>query len=127
MKKIFFSILFFCYAAAFALQGGPSQPDYVQFEPANLQDMVNLQTGNFTYSLPLGELPGPYGNYPLSISYHAGISPQQEASWVGLGWTLNPGSINRDLRGVPDDQFHGGTLGFVYQYAAWHYWNLDFG
>lgn len=127
MKKIFFSILLFCYAAAFALQGGPSQPDYIQFEPANLQDMVNLQTGNFTYSLPLGELPGPYGNYPLSISYHAGISPQQEASWVGLGWTLNPGSINRDLRGVPDDQFHGGTLGFVYQYAAWHYWNLDFG
>jgi len=26
-----------------------------------------------------------------------------EASWVGLGWSLNPGTINRELRGLPDD------------------------
>ncbi|SHH87908.1 hypothetical protein SAMN05720766_13216 [Fibrobacter sp. UWH9] len=127
MKKAYYVALLSFSSVAFALQGGPSQPDYIQFEPSELQDMVNLQTGNFTYSIPLGELPGAYGNFPLSMSYHAGITPQQEASWVGLGWTLNPGAINRDLRGVPDDQFHGGTLGFVYQYAAWHYWNLNFG
>lgn len=109
----------------FALQGGPTQPDYTQFEPSTVTDMVNPQTGNFTYSIPLGELPGPYGGYPLSISYHAGISPQSEASWVGLGWILNPGSINRDVRGVPDDQFHGGTLGYVYQYSGMKTWALD--
>jgi YD repeat-containing protein len=111
----------------FALQGGPAQPDYMQFEPSTVTDMVNPQTGNFTYSIPLGELPGPYGGYPLSISYHAGISPQSEASWVGLGWFLNPGSINRDVRGVPDDQFHGGTLGYVYQYSGMKTWVLDVG
>ena len=109
----------------FALQGGPVQPDYMQFEPSGMKDMVSLQTGNFAYSIPLGELPGPYGGYPLSLSYHAGISPQQEATWVGLGWTLSPGSINRDIRGVPDDQFHGGTLGYVYRYSAIQTWNLE--
>lgn len=97
----------------------------MQFEPSAMQDLVSLQTGNFAYSVPLGELPGPYGGYPLSMSYHAGISPQQEATWVGLGWTLNPGSISRDIRGVPDDQFHGGTLGYVYRYSAMQTWGLD--
>ena len=92
-----------------------------------MQDLVSLQTGNFSYSVPLGELPGPYGGFPLSMSYHAGISPQSEATWVGLGWTLNPGSISRDIRGVPDDQFHGGTLGYVYRYSAMQAWGLDVG
>ena len=27
----------------------------------------------------------------------------QEASWVGLGWNINPGTITRNLRGLPDD------------------------
>lgn len=110
---------------SYALQGGPIQPDYMQFEPSATKDLVNLQTGNFTYSIPLGELPGPYGGYPLSMSYHAGVSPQQEATWVGLGWTLSPGSINREVRGVPDDQFHGGTLGYVYQYSSMQTWSLQ--
>lgn len=117
----------FAASSAFALQGGPVQPDYMQFEPSEMKDMVSLQTGNFAYSVPLGELPGPYGGYPLSLSYHAGISPQQEATWVGLGWTLSPGSISRDIRGVPDDQFHGGTLGYVYRYSAMQTWSLETG
>ncbi|KKO89150.1 hypothetical protein AAW12_23760 [Sphingobacterium sp. Ag1] len=65
--------------------------------------MVNPVTGDFVYSLPLLEVPGPEGSYPLSLSYHAGINPEQESSWVGLGWTLNPGSITRQVNGFPDD------------------------
>ena len=127
MKKLLLAIIFAMFSTSFALQGGPTQPDYAQFEPSGMTDMVNLLSGDFSYQIPLSDIPSPYGNYPLSLSYHAGISPQQEASWVGLGWSLNPGSINRDVRGVPDDQFHGGTLGFIYQYTAIQVWNVNLG
>ena len=127
MKKIGCMLLLVGTTLSFALQGGPTQPDYIEFEPSEMKDMVSLTTGNFAYSIPLGEVPGAYGGYPLSISYHAGISPQKEASWVGLGWTLSPGSIIRDVRGVPDDQFHGGTLGYIYQYSAMFTWSVETG
>lgn len=104
---------------AYSLQGGPVMPDYVQFEPVDAMDVVNLNTGNFSYSLPLSEVPGPYGGFPLSMSYHAGIGPNQEGSMLGLGWSMNAGgAINRNLRGTPDDQVHGGDLAFIYSYSA---------
>lgn len=66
--------------------------------------MVDLFTGDFSYNIPLMDV----GGYPLNISYSSGISMDQEASWVGLGWNINPGTITRNLRGVPDD-FNGNT------------------
>jgi len=86
-----------------ALTAGPTAPEATSFEPIDTTDMVNPLTGSLTYNLPLLEVPGPEGGYPLSLSYHAGIRPDVEASWVGLGWTLNPGAINRNVAGLPDD------------------------
>jgi hypothetical protein len=88
---------------SYALTAGPSAPEYTSFEPVDTTDMVNLSTGDFTYNIPLLNVPGPEGGYPLSLSYHAGIGPEEEASWVGLGWTLNPGALNRSVNGYPDD------------------------
>ncbi|MEO1049458.1 MAG: hypothetical protein AAFX87_02480 [Bacteroidota bacterium] len=88
---------------SWALTSGPTAPEATSFEPVDTTDMVNLITGDFTYNMPLLEVPGPAGGYPLSLSYHAGIQPQEEASWVGLGWTLNPGAITRSVNGFPDD------------------------
>lgn len=93
----------FLPAASYALTAGPTAPEFSSFEPVDTTDMVNLQSGDFTYNLPLIEVPGPAGSYPLSLSYHAGIQPNEEASWVGLGFTLNPGSISRTVKGYPDD------------------------
>jgi len=85
--------------SALALGGGPSQPEVQSFEPVGTTDMVNLFTGDFTYNIPLIDV----GGYPINISYNSGITADQEASWVGLGWNINPGVINRGMRGIPDD------------------------
>lgn len=107
---LFFLLLFVLQIgyspAAFALTSGPSQPELQAFQPAGTTDMVDLFTGDFSYNIPLFELPGPNGGYPFNLSYQSGIGMDQEASWVGLGWNLNPGAINRQMRGLPDE-FNG--------------------
>lgn len=95
--------------AAMALTSGPSQPEFQSFEPVETTDMVNLFTGDFTYNIPLMNVPGPNGGYPINLAYHASPSMDEEASWVGLGWSLNAGAINRQVRGVPDD-FNGDSI-----------------
>ncbi|MFZ1676060.1 MAG: DUF6531 domain-containing protein, partial [Saprospiraceae bacterium] len=92
--------------SAFALTSGPSQPEFSGFTGVGTSDMVNLFTGDLNYNIPLFELPGPGGSYPFTLSYNSGITMDQEASWVGLGWTLNAGAINREMRGLPDE-FNG--------------------
>lgn len=82
---------------------GPSQPEFTSYEAPGGTDMVNLSTGDFTYSIPVLDIPGPERSFSLPLSYHAGIQLEQEASWVGLGWSLNAGAINRSVNGYPDD------------------------
>jgi hypothetical protein len=86
-----------------ALTSGPSQPEVQGFQPAGTSDMVDLFSGDFSYNIPLFELPGPNGGYPFNLAYQAGIGMDNEASWVGLGWSLTPGAINRQMRGLPDE------------------------
>lgn len=85
--------------AAWALTGGPSQPESSSFTPVGTSEMVDLFSGDYNYNIPLMDV----GGYPVNISYHSGISMDQEASWVGLGWNINVGAINRSMRGLPDD------------------------
>jgi hypothetical protein len=84
---------------ALALTGGPSQPEMQGFTPIGVTNMVDLSSGSFTYNIPLMDVDG----YPINLSYKSGITMDQEASWVGLGWNINPGEINRQMRGLPDD------------------------
>ncbi|GAA4450453.1 hypothetical protein GCM10023092_06330 [Rurimicrobium arvi] len=83
----------------YALSSGPVQPEIQSFEPVGTTDMVDLFTGDFVYNIPLMDVEG----YPVNISYHGGVTMDQEASWVGLGWNINPGAVNRSVRGLPDD------------------------
>ncbi|MEE9363948.1 MAG: thrombospondin type 3 repeat-containing protein [Cellulophaga sp.] len=82
-----------------ALTSGPSQPEFNSFTPIGTSDMVNLASGNFNYNIPIMDV----GGYPLNLAYDSGVTMDQEASWVGLGWNLNVGQINRQVRGIPDD------------------------
>jgi hypothetical protein len=79
--------------------GGPTQPEMQAFQSVNNNNMVDLFSGDFSYNIPLMDV----GGYPINLSYRSGITMDQEASWVGLGWNINPGTITRNLRGLPDD------------------------
>lgn len=116
-----------------ALTNGPLQPEFTGFEPANSSEMVDLFTGDFKYNIPLMDVEG----YPLNLSYHAGATMETEASWVGLGWSMNPGVLNRAVKGLPDD-FNGDimksetrikphvSMGVGYQQSAWFGFQVDF-
>ena len=102
---LLFLVELFQPSVAYALTSGPSQPEVQGFKPIGNTDMVDLFTGDFSYNIPLLDVEG----YPINLAYSAGITMDQEASWVGLGWSLNPGVVERNLRGLPDD-FAGDPL-----------------
>ncbi len=84
-----------------ALTGGDSMPEYRSFEPVATTNMVNNFNGAFTYNIPLMNVPN---GYPINLSYHSGeVNNEALASWVGLGWNINPGSIVKMKRGFPDE------------------------
>jgi hypothetical protein len=84
-----------------AITGHDTMPEYTSFEPVGTSNMVNLFDGSFTYNIPLMNVPN---GYPINLSYHSGdVNSEAMASWVGLGWNINPGTINRVKRGQPDE------------------------
>lgn len=85
--------------STYALTGGPKQPEFNSFTPISTSDMVNLSSGDFNYNIPIMDV----GGYPINLAYNSGVTTDQEATWVGLGWNLNVGQINRSVRGLPDD------------------------
>src|SRR5690554_4468727 len=97
----------FAPTRAFALTGGPAQPEFNSFTPVGTSDMVNLSSGDMSYNIPLMDV----GGYPLNLAYNSGVGMDQEASWVGLGWDLSVGQINRNVRGIPDD-FMGDEMNY---------------
>lgn len=82
-----------------ALTNGPNQPEASGFTAASSGGMVDPFTGDFKYNIPLLDV----GGYPIAINYAGGVTPDQEATWVGLGWNLSVGGIKRQVRGIADD------------------------
>lgn len=105
MLIVIFSFSLISPSVSLASGGGPTQPEVQGFTPIGVADMVDPFTGDFTYNIPLMDVEG----YPINIAYNSGITMDQEASWVGLGWNLNVGSILRNMRGIPDD-FNGDKI-----------------
>lgn len=88
--------------------GYPGNPNLPLFSPLDaskdIEKMVNLPTGSLNLSFMIAELPvGNGSSYNITLGYQSGIKVDQQASWVGLGWVLNPGAILRSIKGVPDD------------------------
>ncbi|MDY8136928.1 hypothetical protein [Aquimarina sp. 2201CG5-10] len=66
---------------------------------------VSLYTGTPQISIPLYQHLGKEFNLPVQLSYDAqGIKVEQQATWVGLSWSLTIGGrVTRITNGMPDD------------------------
>ena len=82
--------------------------------------MVNLLSGDLSYTIPLLSV----GGYPMSLSYHSGVTTDLDASWVGLGWYLTPGAINRHVQGTPDDWRDGVGIDFTSYHKTEEYHSI---
>ncbi|HET6212433.1 MAG TPA: SpvB/TcaC N-terminal domain-containing protein, partial [Micromonosporaceae bacterium] len=76
---------------------------------------VSAQTGDFRWSYPLRVPPAPGGLVPqLALSYVSSAvdgrtsATNNQPSWAGDGWELNPGFVERTYGGCLDDT-DGGT------------------
>jgi len=81
-----------------------------------ISDDVNLYTGDVQFGLNLFNLSGPAGlDVALGMSYSSNVkhiidadNDKNQASWVGLGWTLEFPAIIADLKGsidISDDDY----------------------
>lgn len=66
---------------------------------------VDLSSGLVNINIPLITIQSGDIQVPISLSYHGGgITVNESATWVGLGWNLNyGGSLSRTLNGYPDE------------------------
>ena len=118
MKYVVTTLLFlFCFGTLFA---------QVNLEPktiptpnsASLGEYGAIPVGYYTgipnVSIPLYELELDGVKFPLSLSYYAsGVKVAQEASWVGMGWSLNAGGcITRSVQGW--DDFGSTPMGYFW-------------
>jgi hypothetical protein len=68
---------------------------------------LDLYRGKANISIPIYSIELGGINIPIGISYNTGgIKLNEQASTVGLGWSLNiPGNIFKNVKGLEDDNF----------------------
>ncbi|TDC48656.1 type IV secretion protein Rhs [Jiangella ureilytica] len=101
-------------AAADAADGGGT-PTATSLSPSATWDVAG-HTGDFTWSYPLRVPPVPGGLTPsLALSYQSSAvdgrtsATNNQPSWVGDGWDLNPGFVERNYGPCAEDKT-GGTV-----------------
>jgi hypothetical protein len=67
---------------------------------------IGYYTGTAGISIPLYTIKEAGVEIPIKLDYHSsGIKVADEATWVGLGWSLAPeGTIIQEIRGKKDDE-----------------------
>ncbi|MBE8725375.1 hypothetical protein [Flavobacterium hungaricum] len=86
--------------------GIPLPPETYQFKK-RLINNVSLYTGQPSINIPLYSINLDGMEIPISISYNTGgIKVEEDATSVGLGWSLNiGGQITRNNHGVLDERY----------------------
>jgi RHS repeat-associated protein len=96
-----------------SVSGGPSGDNgtytATDLSPAGTWQ-VSAQTGGFTWSYPLRVVPGVGGPQPgLSLGYSSQavdgqtVNTNSQGSWIGDGWDLWPGFVERRYQGCAGD------------------------
>jgi hypothetical protein len=104
-----YKYLLIAFAVLSAIQlysqtSGVTQPDFMKYSQIETGAKVNEFDGSFNFSIPVVSIPsGDKIGYTLQLTYQSGTKPNDEATWVGYGWSLNPGAIVRQVKGFPDD------------------------
>jgi hypothetical protein len=103
--KTRFSLLCLSFAVIFLHSATPSA------QALNPEQTVNPATGEMAFSLPLATVKGINGHdFPINLSYQAGIKYDQESSAVGLGFSYGAGAISRKAIFVRDNNTGGSSL-----------------
>ena len=106
-EKTLLGLLWLCTISYSQVVNKPLSP-----EVSSIAKYIEIPVGTYTgvpnIDIPLYKIDVRDLSIPISLSYHSsGIKVEEEASWVGLGWSLNAeGTISRQIRGV--DDFIGG-------------------
>ncbi len=83
---------------------------------------IGYYTGTANVSVPLYTIKENGVEIPVNLNYHgSGIKVADEATWVGLGWSLEPeGSISQEIRGKEDiwDNSNNYLGGYLDEYTA---------
>ncbi|KFE97192.1 hypothetical protein IX39_20560 [Chryseobacterium formosense] len=102
---------------SFGIQSLPPTPNAASIEKF-VSHNVDYSTGVPDISVPLYHISTGDINVPVSLKYNsAGIKISENASNVGLGWSLaSGGSVSRSMLGLPDDYYNPNQFmgGFIY-------------
>lgn len=114
-SKYIFTCLFFICMQGFSQNKLPQfiPPTPTAYQLGKYGDIpVSLYTGIPNISIPIFNLKNRDVSVDISLNYHAGgIKVDEEASFVGLGWSLSAGGvITRVVKGVPDGIDNTGKL-----------------
>lgn len=84
----------------------PLPPETYQFQKRLLNN-VSLFTGQPSIDIPIYTINIDGIEIPISVSYNTGgIKVEEDATCVGLGWSLNVGGqITRSCNGLPDERY----------------------
>lgn len=110
MKRILFiSILFLSVSRLTAQNTDFKVQNYRPVSPSAFEFLkytelpVSQYTGVADISVPIYQLNEDGVSIPLRLTYHSGgIRVNEEASWVGLGWNLQAGSIVQEINDKDD-------------------------
>jgi hypothetical protein len=98
--------------------GADVRPDYEVFRMDQLTSSDDISySGDLGLSIPLMVVPGRHGHdFQITLTYNSSITQRQSASWVGLGWNLELGAVERAVMGRSDEQVN--ALGGTYNLGA---------